>query len=244
MKLFYPLIALAGFLSGCAAQTTTATPQAASSKASALSVVLSGAPRADGEKISFPYAETFEEHPLDRTPFGWVDRGDAKSTSKVVDAGTVTAKSGSAVLHLLDNSTEDSAELMTVVGEITKGSIQFSFYDDSDNPADNYVTLGAGKNADGRVVDVQFSASGKIRYRDQSGKLQSIGRYTLDQWHDVAILVDMSKERYFLFLDGAQVQELPTVQAEAPTHLIFKAGSKSKSGHSVYLDNVQVEHLR
>lgn len=258
MTRFLSLVSVAALAAGCATQgaaqgpaqsapttdnqgsAATIADPASPAAAPAPAAELSGAPRSAGEKITFPYVETFEGHAPDVSPLGWQDKGDEKATSKVVGAGTVTPKSGTQMLHLSDNSPGDAAQISTLIGPAGKGSVQFSFYDDSDNPADNYMTLGVGTHSDGRVVDILFTASGNIRYRADTGDLVTIGAYSFDEWHDVSIIFDVAQGSFWFFLDGVRLDAFPLVQASPPSHLTFKVGSNSKSGQSAFIDDIQV----
>lgn len=218
-----------------------AAPAAAPQMAAVAAAEAVGAPRAAGQPIQFPYVETFEGLEDGAAPFGWVVKGDAKSTATITSAAAGgQVKSGTSALHLSDDSPQDSAEVSTVIGAQKKGMVAYSLLVSDDRPGDAYMTVGVGSNSAGRVVDVVFSKGGNLRYRGDSGELIDIRGYGQGEWHDVNVVWDVEQGKFWLNVDGSLIGDFPIVQPVNPTHVTFKVGSNKKFGQSAFIDDVRI----
>ena len=188
---------------------------------------------------AIPFAEGFDTAVVGAAPAGWIDGGDVKAASIVVDNTVFAAHTPPNCLKMNDDSPGGSAQITRWFGDQAKGTIRFALYNTADHPGDLYCTLTKGNE---KTLDVDMSGGKSAKYRDQAGVLADPGfKYTLDAWHIVEIKWDVATGKFNYSVDGVKVGDFPLIKNIVPDTVIFKYGSSNKVDMLCYLDSIELK---
>ena len=184
------------------------------------------------------FVENFDNAKLDAMPAGWEDKGDVKAKCIVVDKSVVVPYSPPYSLKMADDSPGVAAQISKWFDNQAKGTIRYAANIPSASPGDLYCTF---TKSGEKIFDVDLSAGGNVKYRDQAGSLQEAAKYTQDAWRVVEIAWDCGTGKYSLAVDGNKIGEYPMLKNTPPDTVDFKLGASNKVGQVGYLDSIELK---